>query len=343
MIDVAKEAGVSRTTASFVLNDKEAGIPEETRQRVLDAAERLNYRPHAGAQALATGRTNRIGLVLIDPVCFRQGDGYFTSIVNGIVEGAVRNDRNLLFHSAHYPDVKSLEVDILNGSTDGVLLVGRSEEDELTRSLLDAGFPVVCLSYRLNREDCWSVDCDNEQGGALAVRHLLSLGHRRIAFFGPHGASWGDARYAGARAALADAGLSEDCLYSFGWSESATPEEKRDWIRSAGEFLRTEKPRPTALMCSDEARARSLVEALPSCGIEVPRDLAVVSFNSTDMSARTRPSLTSVWQPLQEIGVAAVDRLVQRIAGEAPEPRALLFPMRLDVRESTSGAAVSCS
>jgi DNA-binding LacI/PurR family transcriptional regulator len=343
MIDVANAAGVSRTAASFVLNNKDAGIPAETRARVLEAARRLNYRPHAGARALATGRTNQIGLALIDPTCFRPGDGYFTGVVNGILEGAVRNNRSLLLHSAYYPDIKVLEADILNGSTDGVLLVGRSGEDELTHALLNVGFPVVCISYHVDRDDCWSVDCDNEQGGRLAARHLLSIGHQRIAFFGPHATSWGSERLAGARSAMAEAGLPEDFLYSFGWNEGATPEERQAWVQAAAEFLHTEKPRPTAFICSDEARARQVVEVLPAHGIEVPRDLAVVSFNSTETSARTRPALTSVWQPLRDIGVAAVDRLVQRIAGESPEPRNLLFPMRIDVRSSTAASAEPAS
>jgi LacI family transcriptional regulator len=335
MIDVANEAGVSRTTASFVLNDKDAAIPLETRTRVLQAAERLGYRPHAGARALATGRTNRIGLVLIDSICFRPGDNYFAGIMAGIMDGAVQNGHDLLLHSARYPDLKSLHLDVMNGSTDGALLVGRSTTDELTQSLLDSGFPVVCISYRVDRDDCWSVDCDNFQGGALAMQHLLSLGHTRVAFFYPHETSWGDARFAGARSALAEAGLPEDYLVPLQWNEETPIEQRYEWIKFAAQFLREEKPRPTAMICSDEARVRAVVEILPQYGIRVPRDLAVVSFNSTEMSARTRPSLTSVWQPLREIGASAVDRLNQLIAGQPPEPRDLLFPMRLDVRSST--------
>jgi DNA-binding LacI/PurR family transcriptional regulator len=336
MSDVAEAAGVSRTTASFVLNNKEANIPAETQLRVRQAAQRLGYRPHAVARALATGRTNRIGLVLIQSLCFRPGDGYFAGIISGILDGAVRNGQDLLLHSARYPDLHSLHMDVLNGSTDGVLLVGRQADDPLTMMLLDSGFPLVCISYRVDRDDCWSVDCDNFQGGKLAMEHLLSLGHRQIAFFYPQGTSWGDARIAGARLALANAGLPDDCLHPMHWHEDTPIEERYEWITAASAFLRSEKPRPTALICSDEARVRGIVEVLPKHGIEVPRDLAVVSFNSTEMSARTRPALTSVWQPLNQIGNAAVDLLNERIAGLAPEPRVMQFPMRLEVRESSA-------
>src|SRR2546429_443371 len=105
MSDVAAAAGVSRTTASFVLNKKDAAIPAETQQRVLQAAEQLGYRPHAGARALATGRTNRIGLVLAEAAYFRPGDDYFAGIMAGILDGAVRNGHDLLLHSARYPDL----------------------------------------------------------------------------------------------------------------------------------------------------------------------------------------------------------------------------------------------
>src|SRR5262249_19082038 len=102
MKDVAEAAGVSRTTASFVLSGREAGIAPETQQRVRQVAHHLGYRPHAGAQALATGRTRRIGIVLNEPSNFQQGDMYFAHVLAGITSGALRRNYNLLLHSAHY-------------------------------------------------------------------------------------------------------------------------------------------------------------------------------------------------------------------------------------------------
>jgi LacI family transcriptional regulator len=122
----------------------------------------------------------------------------------------------------------------------------------------------------------------------------------------------------------------------FEWSETTQShsEATRRWILSALDFLKNASPRPTGLVCCEEARVRALMEMLPENGIRVPEDLAVVSFNSTEMSARARPPMTSVWQPLKEIGAAAVGMLVARIEGRELKERIRRFPMRLDIRES---------
>ncbi|HEV2472756.1 MAG TPA: substrate-binding domain-containing protein, partial [Chthonomonadales bacterium] len=213
---------------------------------------------------------------------------------------------------------------------------GRFANDDLTPALLDAGVPTVCLSFLIDHPRCCSVDCDNEQGGYTAVRHLINLGHKRIAFLYPgYGVSWGKERHLGALRAMAEAGLSSRNLICYDWAETSLP--SRLWVESALEFLRTLKPRPTALVCCDESRAQGLVEALPQVGMRAPDDLAVVGFNSTEISARCRPPLTSVHQPLEEIGAAAVGLLIRRIQGEQSEERCLRFAMRMDVRDSCGG------
>jgi LacI family transcriptional regulator len=333
MIDVADAAGVSRTTASFVLNGREAAIPPETQQRVLEVAHRMGYHPHAGARALATGKTNRIAIVLNDPDSFGSQDMYLTRIMYGIMRGAVRRNCNILLHSAQHPDWRALYRDILSGTTDGVLLVGRSVGDELTPALLEARFPTVCLSFHVDHPRCYAVDCDNETGAYLALKHLVSLGHRQIAFVYPgQEISWGRERYQGACRALDEAGLSAANLHVHHWQEKFPPKE--DWFLSAIEFLKTAQPSPTALVCCEESRVRHLVELLPGVAIRVPEDLSVISFNSTEISERSRPPLTSVWQSLDEVGDSGVEVLMKLIANEAPEPRIHRVPMKLDVRES---------
>src|SRR5437868_2439911 len=135
MIDVAQEAGVSRTTASFVLNGRDSGIPAETRQRVLRAARQLRYRQNSAAYALATGRTRRVGIVLNDPGSFGSEDEYFSAVVNGMLRAAVRHDYNIVLHAARFPDRSALCSDITSGVTDGAVLVGRFTDDPLTQAL----------------------------------------------------------------------------------------------------------------------------------------------------------------------------------------------------------------
>lgn len=334
MVDVAQAAGVSRTTASLVLNGRAKTIAAETRQRVLQAAQQMGYSRHATALALRTGRTQRIGIVLNEPEDFDEHDAYFSTVLAGITKGALRQNYNLVLHSCHYKDWRELYSDILSPVADGVLLVGRVVEDPLTPALLDAGFPCVCISYQVPRPDCYSVDCDNVQGGYLAAQHLIQMGHRQIAFFHPREiVHWGRDRLAGARQAAVEAGLSPQSFHLYQWDGAPTEES----CHTAIQFLKTCRPHPTALICCDELKSQSITECLPAAGIRVPEDLAVVSFNSTEHSARTRPPLTSVAQPLREIGFTAVEMLVDLIEGREVAKRCRRFPMSLDVRES-SGA-----
>src|SRR5579862_8320177 len=262
MIDVARAAGVSRTTASFVLNGREASIPEETRERVRLAAEEMGYRPHSTALALATGRTHRIGIILNEPASFNREDRYFTNILRGVTAGALRYNYNLLLHSAQYADWRALRDDLLSGASDGSLLVGRYMNDELTPALLAIGHPCVCISYHIDHPRCCAVDCDNEQGAHLATRHLLEQGHRRIAFLYPGDEmSWGRERRGGAMRAVSEAGLPADCLQIYSWEETGLPSPH--WIESLQSSLLNSAPRVTAVLCCEEARAVGLSEALP--------------------------------------------------------------------------------
>lgn len=333
--DVAEVAGVSPTTASFVLNNRCESIPEETRQRVLDAARQLNYRPNLSARALATGKTRRIGIVLNQPESFSTRDTYFNEILEGIIQRATEHDHNVLLLSAHYPSWQPLFADITGGAVDGVLQISLFVDYALTPALLDAGFPLVCVNFHTDHPANLSVDCDNVMGGRLAARHLLDLGHQRIALFypGDH-LSWGAERLLGVRSAIDEAGLTLDPRYVFTWEERSLPSP--EWVAGAIDRLLKLKPRPTAVICCDEIRARYLAEMLPRRGLRVPDDISVVSFNSTEISERCIPPLTSVRQPLAQIGREAVDMLLTRIRNEpVPEP-IVRFPMHLEVRESTA-------
>ena len=334
--DVAEAAGVSATTASFVLNNRCESISPETQKRVREAAQRLQYRPNLSARALATGKTRRIGIVLNQPESFSTRDTYFNEVLEGIIRRATEHDRNVLLLSAHYPSWHSLYADITGGAVDGVLQISRFVDDELTPALLEAGFPLVCVSFRTDHPATLAVDCENVTGGRLAARHLLDLGHRRIAVLYPgEELSWGAERLQGIRSAMAEAGAELGKRYVLAWDERSLPSVQ--WVRTAIEWLKTLRPRPTALICCDEMRARYLAEMLPEHGLRVPADISVVSFNSTEISERCTPPLTSVRQPLADIGRAAVDLLLARIRKQPIQEPVIRFPMRLDVRDSTTG------
>ncbi len=329
MIDVATAAGVSRTTASFVLNRRDAGIPEETRDRVLEMARQMKYTPHAAARNLATGKTHRIGLVLYQSNFFAHLSSYHLQLMTSMTAAATRYNQNLLLHSATYQNWRELCADILSGVSDGVLLIGRENDDPLTEALLDQGFPNVCVSYVLDDPRCYAVDCDNAGGAYSVIMHLIDLGHRRI-LFGSTGDrySWECERLQGAQAAIRDAGLPEENLIRV----SSRSMHTDDYIETV---IKPHFPAVRAVYFSGEGDAQYLIERLPHHNLVVPDDIAVVCFDSTEISARTRPPATSVYQPLAEIGTAAVDMLVNLIEkSEIPE-RIVRFPTRLDIRESS--------
>ncbi len=335
MIDVAAAAGVSPTTASFVLNGRHHSIPAATRHRVEAAAKQLGYCPHSTARALATGRTNRIGVVLNTPESFSVRDAYFRDILSGILRAAPSYDCNLLFHTANYADWYALGRDIRGGSTDGIILVGRYADDGLTVSLLDAEFPTVCVSYHVDHPCCHSVDCDNVHAARLAVRHLIELGHRDIAILYPGvSVSWGRERLEGARQALAEAGLSPSSLRQIEWLENALPSV--EWCDMVARQLAAMRTDITAVVCCEEARANYLTEMLPKYGVRLPDDMSLVSFNSTELSEHANPPLTSLRQPLEEIGQAAVDMAVALINGDTTQDRIHRLPVELDIRGSTT-------
>ena len=331
--DVARMAGVSQSTVSLVLNGRnDARIPEPTRQRVMEAARSLNYTRNAAARALLTGRTHRIGVVPIHPLAFVQHGSYYGTLTSSFIAGAMQHDYNVLLHSVRHPHWEALYRDIASGSTDGVILIGRTDDDPLTRALIKARFPTVCVSYQPDAPTFHSVDCDNLMGGALAAHHLIEQGHRRIGFIPPHPHySWEQLRHEGMERAVQEAGLPTESLVAIGGDESVT-----SWQETADAFCALPaSARPTALVCPDEGLAGYLAQDWIMRGLRVPDDVALVSFNSTEISERA--GQTSVWQPLDEIGRAAVDMLIDLFEGKEVTPSTRLFPMRLDIRDS-SGA-----
>ena len=335
--DVAKAAGVSQSSVSLVMSGRtNARIPEATRERIFAAARALNYRPSSVARTLATGRTQRIGLVANTPWIFLGDQQYYQDILRGLMKGVISANYNLLLHSAQFQNDNALGADILSGGTDGVLLIGREPDDPLTAALLDADFPVVSISYVPNRPKFYAIDCDNVTGGYLMVKHLLELGHRQIGMLNESRVfSWVQERQRGIDRALEEAGLTADDLILLSDKIYSDP------LRLAQEIVRRRAlPTPlTAFIFHDEWLPRAVAELLPGCGARVPEDFSIVSFNSTEASERTRPPLTSVYQPVTEIGAAALGLLVDLIEGRAPKPGVLRFPVRLDVRNSTSSVS----
>lgn len=333
--DVAVLAGVSRTTVSFVLNGREdIAIPSVTRKRVLDAAASLGYTPHGPARQLAQGSTHRLGLVLRQSPEQVGGDALLVDTLHGVVEAARSSGYRVLVESLA-PGVGSYASLLKAHHADGLIVSGPRSDDRELHDLVREGYPVV-LQGELDGFAGPSVDVDNRAGALLAVRHLLSLGHRRIACItnGPVAYTAAAARLAGYRQALSEVDISADPAL----------EAEADFDPASGHSAilrildRAGKP-PEAVFVASDVVALGVLGGLRERGLRVPADVSLVGFDDISLAAYVDPGLTTIRVPARQLGRAAGAALIERIAGRSVDLRTLL-PTELIVRESAQPRAV---
>jgi LacI family transcriptional regulator len=320
--DIAFRAGVSPATVSRVLRGT-SPVAAEKRSAVLAAARSLQYRPNLMAQDLALGRSQTVGLVVPDNV-----SSFWGPLVKGVEDALREHDYHLLIASAEGCESEARAVDLLlRHQVDGLVIAGgeMSEQDLLTVAA-DVPFVSVCRGLSSER---WRVLVDNREGARLATRHLIDLGHRHIAHIsGPLANPDAQERYEGYREALAAAGLAFDPALVF---EGAFKLESGR--EGALAFLARGRPF-TAVFAASDQMALASFHALHEHGLEVPRDVSIVGFDDENFAAFCSPPLTTVRQPIFEMGRAAVENVLARQRGENPDlPR---FATPLCVRESTA-------
>jgi DNA-binding LacI/PurR family transcriptional regulator len=329
--DVATEAGVSRTTVSFVLNHRtDVKIPAETRQRVLSAAERLGYHPHGPARQLAEGRSHIIGLVLRQTPEQIAGDAVLVETLRGLA-GAARTEgfRVLVEPLAPNGPESSFESLLRSQHADGLVVSGPRVDDPSLMALANEDFPIV-IQGAMPGLNVTSVDVDNVAGARGAVEHLISLGHRRIACItnAPLVYTAAQDRLNGYRAALEAAGLPVlDELI----------EEAAFDARSGHSAMMALLARTTfdAAFVASDVVALGAIGALREAGRRVPTDVSIVGFDDIPLAAFFDPPLTTVRLPAYELGQAAGRALLERIA-ERSIPTRTLLPTELILRGSTA-------
>lgn len=319
--DVARLAGVSRTTVSLVLNDVPgARISPETRRRVLEAARQLGYRPNAAARSLASQRALTVGLVLCHPPEHVYTDPFLPQVILGI-SGVLRDtDYRLLVEPAPDPQGTDYLALAEEKRIDGFLISGPRVDDTALLKLQQDKFPVVLLGH-LPGVDLPSVDVDNTRAAYTAVQHLIRLGHRRIGIItnGPLRYTASQERLAGYRTALErhDIPFDPDLVVE-GEFTAASGE------RAIQRLLQVQ-PRPTAVFAASDTVAMGVLRVLREAGISVPEEMAVVGFDDIPLAAYVDPPLTTVRLPAYELGREAARLLLAIVErGEAPRQRVLL-------------------
>lgn len=325
--DVARDAGVSPSTVSYVLSGKRR-ISEETRRRVLASIEVLGYRPHAGARALASSRSNVVALVL--PLHSGIHVPIVMRIATAIVTEARSYDHDVLLLTQD-EGVAGLHRVAGGAMVDAIIVMDVSARDARLPVLRALAQPSVLIGVPADTSGLACVDFDFAGAARGAVAHLAGLGHREVALIGPppevfaRGTAFAPRTVSGFEDGVADAGLD-------GVVRSCDPAPES--VRGLVGALLAERPVLTGLVVHNESAIPSLLDALATSGRRVPDDIAVVAICPDELAERTTPALTSVDIPADGIGALAVELLMDKL-DDRPVPETTLLEPHVTRRAST--------
>jgi LacI family transcriptional regulator len=331
MREVADYLGVSKQTVSAVINDK-PGLPEVTRRRVLAAIEALGYRPDYTARSLRTGRTRTIALFVTD--ISNMLAGKLASVAENYAHAAEYT--LVLYNTQDDPERERSYIEAaLQRSVDGVLFVATQDDTRALESLEAAGLPVVVMDRVPRSYGGPSVSLDNVLAGELAGRHLLSMGHSRLA----HIAGPASMHISGER----QQGFC-DVVKATGRAENVYVERAEGWRLECG-YAAMQRllaghglprgPDFTGVLCAGDLLAIGAARALREAGRRIPEDVSLIGIDDIDMAAYTYPPLTTVSQSVEEMATKAVQMLLELLAGKEPGPTRTKIMPHLIVRQST--------
>lgn len=332
--DIARLAGVSRSTVSRVINDQ-PNVSENTRQRVWQIVEEHNFRPNLAARSLVTQRTRVIGIFYPHPLqAFTPY--YFPTLLQGIVDTTHDRDYATLLWWAQSSEEKerfSKRILQQNRLMDGLIIASAPIDDPLIQRIVELEIPFVMVERPTRFEDkIGSVTIDNVKAAQVAVEYLISLGRRRIGHItGAMNNIDGRDRVTGYRQALEAQGLPFD--------PALVVEGK--FNRNSGYLGMKEllTRNLDAVFAGNDDMAVGALQALNEAGVRIPHDVAVVGFDDLPTALESSPQITTVHQPIQEKGALATGLLLDLIEGVTEEPRQIILPTHLVIRQSCGGPA----
>lgn len=325
--EIAKLAGVSRSTVSRAINNH-PNVSPDTRERVLAIAHRFNYQPNVAARSLAAGRTRILGLVIPMGVPALFTDPYFPIVIQGVSAACNALDHSVMLWLAE-PEYerRTIRQILQSGLIDGVIVASMLMDDPLVEALLARRLPFVLIGRHPTNGRINYVDVDNQNAAREIVAHLLRLGYRRVATItGPHNMIAGADRREGYLAALRGRGLTPDPALIV----------EGDFTEAGGyTAMRQLLPyRPDAVFAASDMMAIGALRALREAGLRVPDDVALAGFDDIPAAARADPPLTTIRQPIQRAGAVAAETLIDLIAHPESQPRRIILPTELVIRES---------
>lgn len=328
---VAREAGVSRATVSRVVNGSPKVSPD-VRRAVERAVARLGYVPNPAARSLVTRRSDSVGLIITEPASRLFDDPFFPRLLRGISAELSSRSLQLVLLMPEDDDAEQrLERYLGAGHVDGVLLVSLHGDDPLPAHLQARGVPMVIGGRPPAGVSSSYVDVDNREAARSAVRHLAGLGRQRIATItGPQDMGAGVDRLEGYLDGLAEVGLSRDerLIANADFTYEGGVTAMRRLIKAAADL--------DAVFAASDLIAAGALSVLRSLGRDVPGEVAIVGFDDSPLAAATEPPLTSVRQPIEEMGRELVRLLAETLARPNRANRSVLLSTEL-VRRSSSG------
>jgi len=327
MQDVAQRAGVSVATVSRVLNGSDKVI-NETRERVLQACDELDYSLHLAAQRLRLGKTNTICVIL--PFLTLPS---IVERLRGVQEALLDSGYDLIPFSVGSPEMRDSRLyDLANRSrTDGLLIISMPINDKQTARIIKNDMPVVLIDS--DKPEFSRVNVDDQEGGRIATEHLITIGHRKIAFISSHlenpfQFSSTLNRYHGYCSALEAAGISINPAYH---QEGEHGREEAEEM--AISLLRLPDP-PTAIFASSDTKAVGVLDAAKKMNIKVPEELSVIGYDNIRDAEYL--NLTTIQQPLFQAGLVGGETLLRLIDQTRTEPEEIILPVELIIRDTTA-------
>jgi len=325
--DVALHAGVSVTTVSHVVNGTRF-VSETARQRVEEAVRELGYVPSAVARSLKHNTTRTFGMIIPN-----NSNPYFAEIIRGVEDRCFAAGYNvILCNSNDDPERQASYLRVLaEKRIDGLVLVVTGSDAIARATLGGINMPLVLLDREVSGVSGDLVEVNHMLGSQMATRHLLELGHPRVACIsGPPGLSPSSQRRAGWKDALAQAGV-----------ERSDSDLARGDFTARGGYLAMQallkrRPRPTAVFACNDLMAFGALTAAREAGIAVPQQLSIVGFDDIDLAAFSAPPLTTVAQPKRQIGTVAADLLLERVGNGRTDNRQVILDPELRIRASTA-------
>jgi LacI family kdg operon repressor len=319
MADVAKEAGVSKSTVSQFLNNRFEYMGEKTRRKIDEAIQRLDYRPNYIARSLKQKRTSMVGIIVANIMHYLS-----TEISRAIEDFFQEHDLHAIVCNADDdPEKEKKYIEMLRAKqVDGLIIFPTGQNNELYESMLKEGYPVVFMDRKVENLDVFSVITDNRESTYKAIHHFIEKGHRNIAFaVQPLTVSTRIDRLAGYKQALLDAGIEVNPDLIF--------EANIDEMKSKLEKLFSLEEKPTAIFAGNDRVFMAVVEFLKEKGIKLGQDIELIVFDNIPFAHLVETPISFIVQPASEMGKKAAELLFDQINKVEREPEEFVFPSRV--------------